>query len=83
MICIFSSCLDYTTTEVIKWLHHFGRKDVLRINYDEVADESLRITVSEGNFDMHIGGRRLRLCDLQAVWYRKGKNWLCGRFYPI
>lgn len=81
MICIFSSSLDYSTTEVIKWLHHLGINDVLRVNFDD--DNSIRINVAQGDFCFQLNNRLIYLDDIEAVWYRKGKNWLCNQFYDI
>lgn len=81
MICIFSTCVDYSTTEVIKWLNYLGKKDVLRINSDEA--NSVKINISERDFCFEINDRLIHLSDIEAVWYRKGRNWLCNQFYPI
>lgn len=81
MICIFSTCVDYSTTEVIRWLSYFGKKDVLRINSDEA--NSIKINIINRDLCFEINDRVIHLSDVEAVWYRKGRNWLCNQFYPI
>jgi ATP-GRASP peptide maturase of grasp-with-spasm system len=84
LICIFSTAVDISTTDVIRWLHHLGWKDVLRVNYNEPdVNEQVRLDLVEGTFSFQIGKRTVRLQDIEAVWYRKGKNWLCDQFFPV
>ncbi|MEI6950346.1 grasp-with-spasm system ATP-grasp peptide maturase [Paraflavisolibacter sp. H34] len=84
MICIFSSCLDQSTTDVLRWLHHLGVRDVIRVNYNEPGEGApYPIDLSEGSFSFLYDGRRIHLHQLEAVWYRKGMNWLCDSFYPV
>lgn len=81
MICIFSTSVDLSTTEVIRWLHHLGERDVLRVNSDESEDQRpLEVDVASGDLRFRIDGRILHLEDLESVWYRKGGNWLCSSF---
>jgi ATP-GRASP peptide maturase of grasp-with-spasm system len=84
VICIFSSSVDYSTTDVIRWLHHLGKKDVIRVNYHDLNNNNqVRIDITEGSFSFALNGSRYQLQDIEAVWYRKGKNWLCDQFYPV
>ncbi len=84
MICIFSSSVDYSTTDVIRWLHHLGKKDVIRVNYRDLNNTSqVQIDITGGSFSFELNGRRFQLEDIEAVWYRKGKNWLCDQFFPV
>ncbi|MEO5890278.1 MAG: grasp-with-spasm system ATP-grasp peptide maturase [Ferruginibacter sp.] len=83
MICIFSSIDDYSTTDVMKWLHHFG-KEVIRVNSNEgISNDSMKIDISNETFSFQLDGRTIRLNEIEAVWYRKGSNWLCDLFYPV
>jgi ATP-GRASP peptide maturase of grasp-with-spasm system len=84
VICIFSTAVDYSTTDVIRWLHHLGVQDVIRVNsQDAHSNNPVQIDVSAGTFSFQLGNQRLRLHDIDAVWYRKGRNWLCDHFYPV
>ncbi|MDQ3291971.1 MAG: grasp-with-spasm system ATP-grasp peptide maturase, partial [Bacteroidota bacterium] len=74
--------LDQSTTDVIQWLHYLGKKDVIRVNYND-RNNLIRLDIAEGTFSFQWNGRLIRLNDIEAVWYRKGKNWLCDQFYPI
>ncbi|QMU28192.1 grasp-with-spasm system ATP-grasp peptide maturase [Adhaeribacter radiodurans] len=82
MICIFSTSLDQSTTEVIRWLHYLGKKDVIRVNYN---DRNIRICldITEGQFSFKWNEKLVYLNDIEAVWYRKGKNWLCDQFFSV
>jgi ATP-GRASP peptide maturase of grasp-with-spasm system len=82
VICIFSTAVDQSTTDVIRWLHHWGFHDVIRVNSQDSATR-IRIDVSEGTFSFQLGSRTIRLQDMEAVWYRKGRHWLCDQFYPV
>ncbi len=82
MICIFSYSQDNTTTEVIKWLHHFGRKDVIRVNSNDTEQDQLSLYLSNDDLCFSQNGVRVALKDISIVWYRKGRNWLCDQFYP-
>lgn len=81
MICIFSTCVDYSTTEVMRWLYYLGKKDVIRINSDDNAEVKIKLT-SNGCF-IRYKNQDISLCDIESVWYRKGRNWLCDQFFPI
>lgn len=81
MICIFTKCDDYSTKEVIKWLHYLGKKNVLRINSDEA--NSVKINIIDGELTFEFNDSLINLSDIEGVWYRKGKNWLCNQFLPI
>lgn len=82
MICIFSTTRDQTTTEVMRWLIHFGAKDVVRVNSDTSAhdDHILDLSVDETAISFRCEGRLIRLSEIEAVWYRKGRHWLCRQF---
>jgi ATP-GRASP peptide maturase of grasp-with-spasm system len=83
-ICIFSTSVDLSTTDVIRWLHHLGYSDVIRINCnDKHSNNSILIDAAEGTFSFQLDHQRIHLQDIEAVWYRKGKNWLADQFYPI
>ncbi|MDQ4141127.1 MAG: grasp-with-spasm system ATP-grasp peptide maturase [Bacteroidota bacterium] len=82
MICIFSTSLDQSTTDVIRWLHYLGKTDVIRINYND-SHNPIRFDISEGTFSIQWNERLIHLNEIEAVWYRKGKNWLCDQFYPV
>ncbi len=77
MIIIFSTAEDFSTTDVMQWLHHWGVKDVVRINAE---DTNAVIDVREGDFCIQVANRTIRLHDIKAVWYRKGSEWLCTHF---
>ena len=81
MILIFSRSNDYTTFEVMKWLNHFGRSDVVRINCDE--DNDIRFDIRESGFSLRVNGDDIQLNRLGAAWYRKGLNWLGGQFNEV
>lgn len=84
MICIFSTAVDLSTTDVIRWLHHLGVRELIRVNsQDPKPGNRIRLDVSEGTFSFQLGGRTFRLQDIDAVWYRKGKHWLCDQFFPV
>lgn len=84
MICIFSTSGDTSTTDVIKWLEHLGCTDVIRINSnDPVNNEYIKIDVDNDRFLFSINDRVVYLDEIEAVWYRKGANWLGDLFYPV
>ena len=83
MICIFSTAVDISTTDVMRWLHHIGYHDVIRVNYNDPDEHPIKLDVTTGSFAFTIGGRTIDLHDIDAVWYRKGKHWLCDQFYPV
>lgn len=84
MICIFSTIRDRTTTEVMRWLFHLGVTDVLRINSDDAADDHIvEFSVDHNTLSFRHKGRLIRLSEIEAVWYRKGRNWLCNQFLEI
>jgi ATP-GRASP peptide maturase of grasp-with-spasm system len=82
VICVFSSAQDESTTDVLRWLRSFGRDDVIRVNHDEpervgglhVTNGEIRFTVDDVDVD---------LSELEAVWYRKGRHWLCNTFRSV
>jgi len=81
VILIFSTTHDYTTFEVIKWLHHFGEHDVLRINSDE--KNIILFNMHNDDFTLQIDGQVIELRKIRAVWYRKGIDWLGGQFHEV
>jgi ATP-GRASP peptide maturase of grasp-with-spasm system len=85
MICIFSRIRDLTTTEVMRWLFHFGVTDVLRVNCDDDAacDPIVEFGIDQDTLWFRHDGRLIRLSEIEAVWYRKGRNWLCNQFPEI
>ena len=85
MICIFSTIRDRTTTDVMRWLFHLGVTDVLRINSDEggAEDPTVEFSIDQSNLSFKYNGRLVRLSEIEAVWYRKGRNWLCNQFLEI
>lgn len=84
MICIFSNPEDYTTTEIIRWLHHLGRREVIRVNCnDDFRSFPMHISISDDRFTFEWEGRTIYLDDIEIVWYRKGSNWLCDQFYEV
>lgn len=81
MICIFSSKLDFSTTEVMRWLFHLGVADVLRVNHDDAAnDRVVELNVDDDTLSFRVDDRLIRLSRIDAVWYRKGRHWLCNQF---
>ena len=84
MICIFSAIRDRTTTEVMRWLYHFGVTDVVRINSDDESDDRVvEFSVDQNTLSFRHNGRLIRLSEIEAVWYRKGRNWLFKQFLEI
>lgn len=84
MICIFSTVKDRTTTEVMRWLFHLGVTDVVRVNSDDEVDGRIvEFSVDQNTLSFQHNGRLIRLSEIEAVWYRKGRNWLCNQFLEI
>lgn len=84
MIILFSVANDYTTYDVIKWLHYLGEYNIVRVNYgDAHGNKDLLIQVEEGDFKIRLQDKVFSLRDIKAVWYRKGCDWLCDQFYTI
>ena len=84
MIIIFSNTQDFSTFDVIKWLNHMGEYEVIRINFsDGYIRQDVRIHIKDDDFVVHVDGREVRLKDIRAVWYRKGRDWLGGQFYQV
>lgn len=81
MILIFSVQNDYTTYEVIKWLHHMGHTNVVRINSDE--KNNIKFNLKNNNCVLNINGQKVDLSTVSVVWYRKGVNWLGQQFKEI
>ena len=85
MICIFSFTRDQTTTDVIRWLHHLGHSDVLRINSDASSDidPPIEIGADQDSLYFRLNNRTVSLSDIKSAWYRKGSHWLCRQFLNI
>jgi|SRR5579859_5225310 len=84
MIFIFSSVLDLSTTDVMRWLHHLGVTDVLRVNYDDAAnDRIVEFNVDQDILSFRFDDRVIPLSEIGAVWYRKGRHWLCNQFLDV
>lgn len=66
----------------MRWLHYLGVQDVIRVNYDD-PHQAYPIDISEDSFCFMLGDRRIDLEEIDAVWYRKGKNWFCDQFFPV
>jgi len=81
VILIFSQSNDYSTFEVMKWLNHLGKSDVLRINSNEI--NAVTFNVRNSDFSLRVNGSSIALSDIGAVWYRKGLNWLGGQFAEV
>jgi len=83
VICVFSSAQDESTTDVLRWLHSFGRAhDVIRVNHDEPARVG-GLHVTRGSIHFTIEDVSIDVSDVEAVWYRKGRHWLCNTFRPV
>jgi ATP-GRASP peptide maturase of grasp-with-spasm system len=68
----------------MRWLHHFGREDVLRINSDEPDSErALRILIADERLRLSVANKTIELSDIEVIWYRKGRNWLANCFSEI
>ena len=79
MILVFSKSYDQSTNEVMRWLHHLGRCDVLRVNTD--LDASLHAaTLREDRFVVEIGDRTITSEEIDAVWFRRGHISLAGLY---
>lgn len=60
------------------------RKDVIRINCNDPSYHNpVQIDIDGKSFSFQINNRKIYLSDIEAVWYRKGRNWLCDQFYPV
>jgi hypothetical protein len=81
VVLIFSTTADYTTFEVIKWLHYFGESEVFRINADE--NNNISFNIHENNFTIQVDGYLIELSKIRVVWYRKGINWFGGQFKEV
>lgn len=65
-------------------MHYLGEKEVIRINYNDTLCKSfIKLEVNNGTFSFEYEGKTFSLNDIDAVWYRKGKNWLCDQFFPV
>ena len=71
MILVFSKTYDVSTTDVMRWLHHIGERDVVRVNTDLPTQPS-SITLTDERFDISVGDREIAMEEIDAVWFRKG-----------
>jgi ATP-GRASP peptide maturase of grasp-with-spasm system len=71
-IIIFSENLDHTTSKIIRWLNHYGRDDILRINIDDPQFNVLSITSDCAVVSTYFGDREILKKDL--VWFRRSAN---------
>lgn len=67
MILIISKDNEITTTEVIKWLLHFG-KTFIRVN----EDEAFEINMVNRRISLVSNKNNFFLDDISSVWYRRG-----------
>jgi ATP-GRASP peptide maturase of grasp-with-spasm system len=65
----------------MSWLFHLGFRDVLRVNSDDGAnDRIVEINVDDNSLSFRLDGRLIRMAEMDAVWYRKGRYWLSNQF---
>lgn len=86
MIIIFSNNQDYSTFQVVQWLEYLTDIKVLRINSGDLNRELKRRVLIKGQnagLEFEIGSEKFSLSEIQAVWVRKGKNWLSDEFFRI
>jgi ATP-GRASP peptide maturase of grasp-with-spasm system len=58
--------------------------DVLRVNDDDASPRhTIEFTVELETLSFQVDGRVVHLNDIEAVWYRKGKHWLCNQFHKV
>lgn len=67
----------------MRWLHHFGAPNVVRINSKETHVSPLQLYMDEHSFVLEVNGCRVDAGDLQAVWYRKGGFWFEDLFQSV
>lgn len=68
----------------MRWLNHLGRTDVLRVNHNDPDDpDPVRLDCHNETIVFRIGERLVPLSEIEMVWYRKGKNWLCDHFFAV
>lgn len=83
MICLFSTAVDKSTTDVYRWLRYLDRDaGVLRVNSDQPTRINA-VHVSPESIAVEIDGRNIEISAITTVWYRKGHNWLCNVFPPL
>jgi ATP-GRASP peptide maturase of grasp-with-spasm system len=86
MIVIFSNNQDYSTFDVMQWLQFFGSKKVIRINSRNLNNRLIKkvcLNGKNGEFQFTIENESFFISDIEAVWYRKGVNWLNDEFFKI
>jgi ATP-GRASP peptide maturase of grasp-with-spasm system len=71
MILVFSKSFDQSTNEVMRWLHHLGRRDVVRVNTD-LDGELTAATLLEDGFFIDVGEHRIASNEVESVWFRRG-----------
>ncbi len=72
VILIFSIAGDQSTTDVMRWLQHLGREDVIRLNEEDLRAGALALDVRNGRADFILGKHRFHSDEVTSVWYRKG-----------
>ena len=73
MILVFSKTYDVSTTDVMRWLHHIGERDVVRVNTDLPTQPS-SITLTDERFDISVGDREIAMEEIDAVWVPQGAS---------
>ena len=83
MIALFSTAVDQSTTDVLRWIRRLSPGTaVIRVNSDE-PDRVTSLSITNSEFRFVIDGTNLSSRDLTTVWYRKGRDWLCNVFLPV
>lgn len=67
----------------MRWLHHLGAPNVVRINSKGAHLTHPQLYMDERSFVLTVNGCRVDADDLQAVWYRKGGFWFEELFQSI
>lgn len=83
MIGLFSTAVDPSTTDVLRWIGHLSSGTaVVRVNSDE-PERVTELHVTNDDVDVVMDDSRWTVDDLTSVWYRKGHSWLCNIFPPV
>lgn len=69
MILIKSNSEDYSTTQVIKWLKHFGAP-FLRLNNTTFLKD---LKLYNDTIEFSYNGSRVSLSEVSKYWYRRGR----------
>ncbi|MBG6133316.1 ATP-GRASP peptide maturase of grasp-with-spasm system [Aquimarina sp. EL_43] len=70
MILILSIKYDSTTTDVMQWLHYFGKK-VLRLNVENNRVKLVYFSMDTDDIIIDVDGETYNLKNVDAIWYRK------------